>query len=265
LFVLQFFNLKPYMRTIGRALAVFDCFSETSPDLSLQQIAAKLTLAKSTTFRLVQILEKSGYLVRLENLRYCLSHQFLRLSRITENSLTVIDVAKPKMSWLAKESGECVTLYGIEGRNQVCLASVKGANPIMGLNEPGDQFSLTLGAASLVLMAHSAQHTSSKTLASLAKHLKQPQKVLRTILSNAKKQGYAVSHGGSIAGISAVSAPIYDYRENVRYSINIVLPTARVRGRIEFLTRLLCIAGNNISVGLGSRALILERRLGNLP
>lgn len=122
----------------------------------------------------------------------------------------------------------------------------------MGLNEPGDRFPLTLGAASLVLMAHSAQHTSPQTLASLAKHLKQPQKILWTILSNAKKQGYAVSHGGSIAGISAVSAPIYDYREDVRFSVNIVLPTARVRGRIEFLTRLLRDAGNKISLGLGS-------------
>ncbi|MBI3918374.1 MAG: helix-turn-helix domain-containing protein [Betaproteobacteria bacterium] len=43
------------MRTITRAFSVFNCFSDSSPKLSLQEISKDLRLAKSTTFRLVAI------------------------------------------------------------------------------------------------------------------------------------------------------------------------------------------------------------------
>lgn len=240
------------MRTIKRALSIFNCFSDAHPALSLQEISNALKLAKSTTFRLTQALEEAGYLVRLDDQKYCLSHKFVRLGRLTQNALDIYQISHPVMKHLAKISGESVTLYSMENLHMICLAVVTTPAPLMSLNRTGDRVPLSLGAASLILMAHSARHSSLNTLVTLAKQLRHPKKVLQSVLRNVKKQGYAVSHGGSISGLSAVAVPIFDLHDEVRYSLNIVLPTVRVRGRIVQLTAILRAAGKKISKGLGA-------------
>lgn len=55
------------MRAATRNLAIFESFSADPISLSLQQIAERIDLPKSTTFRLVQSLDGAGYLVRLDN------------------------------------------------------------------------------------------------------------------------------------------------------------------------------------------------------
>ena len=55
------------MRAVTRILAIFESFSADPISLSLQQIAERIDLPKSTTFRLVQSVDGAGYLVRLDN------------------------------------------------------------------------------------------------------------------------------------------------------------------------------------------------------
>ena len=53
----------------------------------LQEIADSIELPKSTTFRIVQSLEKAGYLVRLEDQKFCLSFRFTRLAGLVKSTL----------------------------------------------------------------------------------------------------------------------------------------------------------------------------------
>ena len=68
------------MRGVQRTVAVFDCFTPQRPSLTLQEISGRIRLPKSTTFRIVQSLEQVGYLIRLEDQKYCLSFRFTRLA-----------------------------------------------------------------------------------------------------------------------------------------------------------------------------------------
>ncbi|MFD2884007.1 helix-turn-helix domain-containing protein [Pseudomonas lini] len=61
----------------------FESFSSDRSSLTLQDIADRIELPKSTTFRIVQSLEKAGYLVRLEQ-QYCLSFRFTRLAGLVK-------------------------------------------------------------------------------------------------------------------------------------------------------------------------------------
>ena len=58
------------MRAVQRILSVFGCFTPERPALQLQEICHRIDLPKSTGFRIVQSLDKAGYLVRLENQQY---------------------------------------------------------------------------------------------------------------------------------------------------------------------------------------------------
>lgn len=52
--------------------------------------------------------------------------------------------------------------------------------------------------------------------------------------------------------MSALSVPLFGADQRVRYSLNIVMPTARARGRIVPLLRVLRDAGRKVSLGLGA-------------
>ena len=239
------------MRTVGRAFAVFDCFSAGAPRLTLQEIADRLGLAKSTTFRMVNALEDLGYLVRLADQRYSLSLKFVRLGGLARSTLDVRQIARPALEQLSRTARESVTLFTIDGAEYICLDVCSPPAPVQGLNRPGQRNSLNLGAASLVLMAYQPESALKRIVPIVARRMRHSQRDLRSILENVRKQAYAVSHGGAIPGLSAMSVPLFDAEDHVRYSLNIVFPTARARGRIAPLLKSLRRAGHKVSMGLG--------------
>ena len=91
------------MRGVQRTVAVFDCFTPQRMSLTLQEIADSISLAKSTTFRIVQSLEEAGYLIRLDDQKYCLSFRFTRLAGMVMSTLSIRQVARPLMQALANE------------------------------------------------------------------------------------------------------------------------------------------------------------------
>jgi DNA-binding IclR family transcriptional regulator len=240
------------VRGVDRTLAVFECFSASAPKLSLQEISNRIRLAKSTTYRVVSSLEETGYLVRLQDQRYCLSLKFARLGSLAQSTLDVCQVARPVMEALAESSRESVTLFTLEKREFVCLDVVTTPAPLMSLNRPGDRAPLGLGAAALVLMAHLPAAELKTVLPAVARRVKHTQRDLASILAGVRRQHYAVSHGGNIAGISSLSAPIYGADDAVRHSLNVVMPTVRVQGRVAPLLKLLSEAARQVSSRLGA-------------
>ena len=107
------------MRSVDRILAVFESFTVERSSLSLQEISERIDLPKSTTFRIVQSLERAGYLVRLEDQQYCLSFRFTRLAGLVRGTLGIREIARPFMTELAEETKETVSLHTISGRNRV--------------------------------------------------------------------------------------------------------------------------------------------------
>src|SRR3546814_4627822 len=94
------------MRAVERIFSVFDAFDADHTKLTLQEISERIGLSKATTFRLVNSLDKKGYLVRLEDQRYCLSMKILRLAGVVASGLNVRDIAHPIIVELAQERSE---------------------------------------------------------------------------------------------------------------------------------------------------------------
>lgn len=240
------------MRSIARALSVLECFSASAPELSLQEISRRLGLPKSSTFRLVNSLEQLDLLVRLENQKYCLSLKIARLGELARASLDVRHAARPIMQELASVSMESVTLFALTRHEFTCLEVCAPSAPLMVLYRPGQRSPLTLGAASLVLMAYLPESALKGVLPAVARRVRYSQRELRSILAHVRKQQYAVSHGGAFAGISALSVPVFSLDADSHYSLNIVMPTVRARGRIAPLLGQLRLSGARLSARLGA-------------
>ena len=220
------------MRTIERAFAVLECFSPSQPSLTLQEIANRIELAKSTTFRVVGTLERMGYLVRMPDLRYSLSPNFLRLADIARRSLDVRRLLRPVLESLVLSSGENVSLHSLHGCLRHCVDIARSPAPLIGMNKPDEDTPLGLGAASMVLMAYAEKDTLRKIIAPAASAMKCSPRELRSIIETTRQHGYAVSHGGGIPSLTGISVPIFNSDGTVDYVLAVVLPKTRAAGRV---------------------------------
>ncbi len=240
------------MRGVGRTMAVFDCFSEDRPSLNLQSIANCVGLPKSTAFRLVQSLAEAGYLVRLENQQYCLSHKFVRLAGLVQPCLDIRSIARSVMEDAARASGETVTLNAARGRERVCLHVVDTLSPLTAIAKPGQHVPLVDGATAKLLLAFLPRTAFREAVSYAARISGQPHSTLLTELERVRSAGYAVTHGERVSGMSAVAAPVRD-TDDVRYCIAIAGPTARMKPRIGDHIRIATSAGEEVSRRLGAR------------
>jgi DNA-binding IclR family transcriptional regulator len=245
--------VKETMRSVQRILAVFESFSVDRTSLMLQEIADRIALPKSTAFRIVQSLEKAGYLVRLEDQQYCLSFQFIRLAGHVRSTLGIREISRPVLLQLADRTRETASLHTLSGSYRICIDAVATvAAPLRMVAQPGGQVPMVAGAGAKVLMAYMPPEKLSTLVVDVARVRRRPATEIEEELEKIRNQGFAVSHGERLLGISAVSAPIRDSEDQVRYCISVGAPTVRMRINEDEIVRSILIAAADISRQFGA-------------
>jgi len=243
------------MRAVDRILGVFESFTPSKTSLTLQEIADRIELPKSTAFRIVRDLEQAGYLVRLEDQRYCLSFRFTRLAGMVKTTLDIRTIARPIMLEVAEKTKETVAIHTAVGRNRVCIDSLATADSqLRSVMQPGEQIPLSVGSASKVLLAHMPRTELNPILASVARATKRTQAEILEEYATIREQGYAVSHGERLLGLSAISAPIWDVNEEVRFCVTVNGPSVRIKMHEKEFIKLIVRAAADISRQYGGRA-----------
>lgn len=241
------------MRAVQRTLAVFDCFAPGRTSLTLQEIANRVGLPKSTAFRLVHSLDQAGYLVRLDNQEYCLSLRFTRLAGLVKSTLNIREIARPVMIELARRSNETVTLNTVSGRDRVCVDVIDTPAPLMSVAKPGEHQRLVTGSTAKVLMAYLPKKEQRGVVTPAAKASGKKRAELMRELELIRRNGYSSTHGERVLGLSAMSAPVWDSKDEARYCITITGPTVRLKLREKEFIKLVMAAADDISRRLGAR------------
>jgi DNA-binding IclR family transcriptional regulator len=96
---------------VERALTVLDCFKPGSEKLTLAELSKRLTLHKTTIFRLLNSLIRCGYAVRDADGRYSLGPRVLYLGRVYESGFRLSDVVMPVREKLSSLTGESAAYY----------------------------------------------------------------------------------------------------------------------------------------------------------
>jgi DNA-binding IclR family transcriptional regulator len=242
------------MRSVERILAVFESFTAEKNTLTLKEIADRIELPKSTAFRLCQSLEKAGYLVRLADQQYCLSFRFTRLAGLVRSTLGIREIARPVMAELAETTKETVSIHTVSGRTRVCIDSLATASPLRSVIQPGEQVPLLLGSAAKVLVTYMPPTEMKPIVSAMAKATKRTQAEVMADLAKVRKQGYAVSHGERLLGVSAISVPIKDVQEEVHYCLSIGGPSVRIQMHEKEFVKLAMTAAADISRHFGAAA-----------
>lgn len=128
-------NEQYYLRSIGRALEVLDCFDGKAP-LALTDIGLRTGLPESTLFRVLLTLEKHGYLEQAVDGTYQLAAK-LRFGWLIEQGNALRDKARPELERLAHRFNETASLaYLYDDRIHV-LDSIETYHEIRMSNRVG--------------------------------------------------------------------------------------------------------------------------------
>lgn len=101
-------NEQYYLRSIGRALEVLDCFDGKTP-LALKEIGHSTKLPESTLFRVLLTLEKHGYLQQATDGTYQLAPK-LRFGWLVKQADALRIKIRPELERLAQQFNETASL-----------------------------------------------------------------------------------------------------------------------------------------------------------
>lgn len=239
-------------RTVGRnavadrALEILLCFTDDTPTRTADQLGEANGMSRSTTYRYLNSLRSTGFLVEEPGRGYRLGPKIIEMARIARRFNSILDIARPYLSQIASETGEVVQLLERVGSHVIMLDNIESRHRIGLTYTRGQLLPSPAGASAKVLIAYAPTVEREAILASVSLERYTDRSItdrteLERHLALVRQQGYAINDGELDEGIRAVAAPIQG-RDAVRYAVSLVGPWFRLTDEkmpdlIEAVTR----------------------------
>jgi DNA-binding IclR family transcriptional regulator len=214
------------VRSVTRALQILGAFDDEHAVCSLSELLDRAQLPKTTALRLIQTLQRNGFLFRRSDGGICLGPALIRLSRAVEVAWRLPLAADATMESVRAQTRETVNLYLLEGIWRVCVAQKQGTQHIRFVIPVGVRLPLWAGAAGKLLLAHGDRDFFESVMRASGKE-EDFSAGLAVDLAQIRRQGYAVSRDERERGASSVAAPIVDRRGGVTAALALSGPTSR--------------------------------------
>ena len=226
-----------------------------APDsVTFTELAAATGLAKSTTSRLLDALERGGLVRRDDDGRFRPGDVFVRYAWRGGAEAGLVEVARPFLARLGAETGETVNLGVARDGLVEQIAQVDSKYLIGGTNWVGRPVPLHCAALGKVLLAYGAaplppgrlEARTSRTLTSRA--------ALEENLRQVRRCGYAVTDEELEPGLVAVAAPVFRDGAVVVAALSVSAPASRLTpARIPAMAAQCAATALGLSEVLGHR------------
>jgi DNA-binding IclR family transcriptional regulator len=242
----------PVSQSVERSLEILDLL-EAGPE-RLGPIAEALGVHKSTALRLLQVLERKGYVQRRgDSPRFMLGLRVLQLaSRVLEDQ-DLRDVARPGLVRLAASTGETIHLATLVGGGVTYLDKAESRHAVRMYSRVGGHAPAYCTALGKVLLAYlpldrwpemDFERFTEHTITDLA--------VLQRETERIRARGWGTDEREHQDTIRCIAAPLFDHGGVAVAAISVSTPTSRCSA--EELTRYvpeLTGVAAEISRGLG--------------
>lgn len=219
---------KTTVRAVERSLDILSCFIEDN-ELSLTDISKRLSLNKSTVYRLLNTLEKKGFLIRsLENDKYHLGYRLWELSKNLNGKDDPAALFLPLMKKLRDDIDETVTLYVRDGIERIRIQSVESNQPIRRVAPIGVRLPLSVGASSKVLIAFEEEREVEQILNQLEIQHGINKSAFYDIIKEIYQNGYATSFEERESGAAALAFPVLTTTKHLIAALAISGPINRL-------------------------------------
>ena len=219
--------------SIIKVINLLDCFSFGEAELGVMELSQTLKMPKATVSRMVNVLEKKGYLEQnTVTKKYKLGTKLFYLGSIVLRHMNISDKALPIMEDIMEETGESIYLNIIKDNERMCLLYVRGKHDLQAMVYVGQRSPLYAGASAKVLLAFMKDSEVDKVITKTGLARITPGTItdtdqLKKELAKIREQGYAYSVNERIQGVISVSAPVRDHNGQVICSFTMSIPEVR--------------------------------------
>lgn len=198
-------------QTVDRALTILPLLAEGPA--SLEQVATRLDVHKSTALRLLRTLHEHGMVYRQQDQRYRLGARLFALAQQAVESLDIRGIAHPHLAALNAQTGHTVHLAVYEQGEVVYIDKVESRYPVRMYSRIGRPVAITVAAVAKLLLADLPEPERRD----IAEHLDYPRYTPRSTpdagallaeLARVREQGWASDLGGHEESINCVGAPV---------------------------------------------------------
>lgn len=218
---------KLTVRAVERALDILLCFTDET-DLSMTEIAQRVSLHKSTVHRLLASLEGKGFVIRdaLTD-KYRLGFRVWELSANIARSDDPAVLLLPEMERLRDQLGETVSLYIRDGMERIRIQAVQSNESIRRVAPIGVRLPLYVGASSKVLIAFADAEVERQVMKDPSWPTSIDKEAYHDQLEDIRTLGYATSVEEREQGAAAVAAPILDRSGKLVAALSVSGPSNR--------------------------------------
>lgn len=220
---------KSTHKSLQRAVAILRLFSEQEPALTVTQVSQKLDIHKSTVSRILSVLLEEGLLdFDAEVGKYSPGVGLVTLAGVALGRIDVRAASLASLETLAQRSEETITVSVLRENETVAVAYLPSPQSVRYVAWLGRRVRLHNTASGRLFLADFERPARqsyfwSQNLVRLMQDNEFDEKLTQISLL-----GFALEVDEFEEGISAIAAPVFDYRHELKAAVSIAGPTYRL-------------------------------------
>lgn len=249
------------VQVIDRALGVLEVLAEEGQPLSLVKLSKSLQLPKSTTMRLLMVLEGHRFVQKsAESGLYSLGLKLFELGSKAAAQFDLTERARPYLERMVSRTGETAYLSVLDGGEALVLERVESSRAVRVPTSVGWRHPAHSTAVGKVLLAFAPEGKlaavlgkgrlrayTRKTITSVAR--------LRAELQRVREQGVALDDEETEDGLRCIAAAVREHSGQVTAALGILGPAYRIPDdAVATLAATVVSAADKLSAELGYRA-----------
>jgi len=252
------------LSSVTSAIRILKEFGGQEAEIGISELAKRLGVAKSTTYRLATSLVAEGFLEQNpENEKYRLGIGLFALGAQVRRRMDVSTEAKPQLMELRSSTNETSHLAILNGRLIVYINSLESFHAIRMRSETGvskPAFCSAEGRAMLAFMPYEAVEIAlSGDLAPRTTRTITDRSAIISAIEEAARRGYSIEDEETEIGMLSVAAPVRSATGDVVASLGISGPNQRLTPELaETLAPQVMRAADMVSARLGYHAGMLK-------
>lgn len=245
------------MKIIKKSLTILDLFLSSEGELSMEEIAKRSSMNKSTARRIVLSLIECGFLKKQKRRgKYSLGMKFLDYISAVKKHNPIIDIAERHLNDLNQITGETVSLALWDGRDAVISRTIYPSTPLIVNANEGSMVGLHFASLGKAIMGEMPEEELDRHLShKLTRYTQNTITDINDLKKNLmmiKKEGVAIDDEEAFQGVIGISAAIKNNEGLVVGAVNILGPSVRLtRERIRECVPMVKECALKISKDLG--------------
>jgi DNA-binding IclR family transcriptional regulator len=242
-------------QAVDRATALLTLVVESGAPRTFTSLVDELGLAKSTTSRLLQALERNRLVQRDQTGAFRPGALFSLYAARPSAVHDLTELARPTLQRLGELTDETVNLAVARGSELVQVAQVDSSYVLSARNWVGVPLPPYCTALGKVLCAYGALPLPNGNLERRTAHSPVDTAQLEHMLVEVRRRGWAASIDELEVGLAAVAAPVCARDGAALAAVSVSGPTARINDRgITALGETLLVELRGLTTQLGNRS-----------